>query len=191
MYDNMAELYSIILATEKLEKAYVKDAIRSDDYHNECGKLIAKFKTLYSMLSTTVPSIDQFMMDYQLDCPAAKNRLINIGVPATVEFGGKAGNEVQGKLIAETVQYFITAMDNLKLNMTSQDQIQPLIQDLFDAIQRNSLRDFDDHKEKLKRWLIVLNAMSAHEELDDTQVRQLLFDLESAYNSFHRALAAS
>jgi len=30
--------------------------------------------------------------------------------------------------------------------------------------------------------------MSASEELDDSQVRQMLFDLESAYNGFNKVL---
>lgn len=30
--------------------------------------------------------------------------------------------------------------------------------------------------------------MSASEELDDNQVRQILFDLDSAYNAFNRVL---
>ncbi|TNN26278.1 Vacuolar protein sorting-associated protein 28 [Liparis tanakae] len=33
--------------------------------------------------------------------------------------------------------------------------------------------------------------MSASDELDDNQVRQMLFDLESAYNAFNRFLHSS
>jgi ESCRT-I complex subunit VPS28 len=36
--------------------------------------------------------------------------------------------------------------------------------------------------------LDILSGMSADEELDDGQVRQMLFDLDSAYNSFNRNL---
>lgn len=36
--------------------------------------------------------------------------------------------------------------------------------------------------------LDTLSGMSAHEELDDGQVRQMLFDLDSAYNAFNRNL---
>lgn len=38
--------------------------------------------------------------------------------------------------------------------------------------------------------LQTLSAMSASDELDDSQVRQMLFDLESAYNAFNRFLHA-
>lgn len=38
--------------------------------------------------------------------------------------------------------------------------------------------------------LQTLSGMSASDELDDSQVRQMLFDLESAYNAFNRFLHA-
>ena len=38
------------------------------------------------------------------------------------------------------------------------------------------------------RRLQTLSGMSASDELDDSQVRQMLFDLESAYNAFNRFL---
>lgn len=40
------------------------------------------------------------------------------------------------------------------------------------------------------RRLQTLSGMSASDELDDSQVRQMLFDLESAYNAFNRFLHA-
>ncbi|KAG5622868.1 hypothetical protein H5410_008086, partial [Solanum commersonii] len=85
MYENFAELFAIIKATEKLEKAYVRDIISPAEYEAECQKLIAHFKTLSSTLKDTVPSIEQFHDTYKMDCPAALNRLVTSGVPATVE----------------------------------------------------------------------------------------------------------
>jgi len=38
--DNLAELYSIFVATENLEKAYVRDLVSSDQYyHNSANSL--------------------------------------------------------------------------------------------------------------------------------------------------------
>ena len=41
-----------------------------------------------------------------------------------------------------------------------------------------------DHESKAKtvRWLTTLHTMRAHEELSEEQVRQMSFDLDSAYN---------
>jgi ESCRT-I complex subunit VPS28 len=39
-----ADLYAIIKATEKLERAYVRDAIPPEAYEQACERLIAQFK---------------------------------------------------------------------------------------------------------------------------------------------------
>ena len=38
--------------------------------------------------------------------------------------------------------------------------------------------------------LAELNKLSASDELSEEQVRQCLFDLEMAYNEFHRCLSS-
>lgn len=43
-------------------------------------------------------------------------------------------------------------------------------------------------KQKVQEWLDVFAAMAASDELNDTQVRQVIFDMESAYNAFNRIL---
>ena len=60
-FDEMADLYSIIVATEQLEQAFVRDAVNNKDYEKECNKLIAQFKTLRDSLSESVPHIEKFM----------------------------------------------------------------------------------------------------------------------------------
>ncbi|KAL0489358.1 vacuolar protein sorting protein VPS28 [Acrasis kona] len=185
-FDSLADLYSIIYATERLEKAYIKDAINATDYANACNKLIAKFKTIRPLVIQDVPDVEAFMREYKIDLPAAKNRLLKIGVPATVEHGGQT--DFNQRLIAQTTQHFITAMDSLKLDMHSVDQIQPLLNDLVDSLNKVPIKDFDQ-KNKLKQWLVTLNQMKASDELDDQQTRQLMFDLDGAYAQFHKSLA--
>ncbi|CAH1425283.1 unnamed protein product [Lactuca virosa] len=138
MYENFAELYAIIKATEKLEKAYVRDIIPSSDYETECQKLIAHFKTLSSNLKDTVPSIERFHDTYKMDCPAAMNRLITSGVPATVEHraAASASGGSSAAIVAECVANFITAMDTLKLNMVAVDQVFPLLSDLLGSLNK-------------------------------------------------------
>lgn len=43
-------------------------------------------------------------------------------------------------------------------------------------------------KTKVETWLTKLNSMQASDELTDSEIRQLLFDLESAYASFNNLL---
>ncbi|GJU81108.1 vacuolar protein sorting-associated protein 28 homolog 2 [Tanacetum coccineum] len=159
-YENFSELYAIIKATEKLEKAYVRDIIPAADYEMECQKLIAHFKTLSSTLRDTVPSIERFHDTYNMDCPATINHL-----------------------------HFITAMDTLKLNMTAVDQVFSLLSDLSGSLNKLSILPPDfKGKTKMKEWIGRLSKMGAADELTEQQARQLHFDLESSYDSFRAAL---
>ena len=49
-----ADLYSIIKACEKLERAYVRDAISAKDYEPACQKLIGQFRTLWDTVRSSV-----------------------------------------------------------------------------------------------------------------------------------------
>lgn len=44
--EKLADLYAILLTTEHLETAYVRDAVTAGDYAPACAKLIAQFKTV-------------------------------------------------------------------------------------------------------------------------------------------------
>lgn len=141
MYENFAELYAIIKATEKLEKAYVRDVISSQEYEVECQKLIAHFKTLASTLKDIVPNIERFADTYKMDCPAAINRLVLSGVPATIEHRAAAASSAStsAAIVAECVQNFITAMDSLKLNMVAIDQVHPFLSGLNGSLNKLSI----------------------------------------------------
>jgi len=84
LLESYADLYAIIKATEKLERAYVRDLVSAADYEAECLKLISQFNSLSSSLAGAV-TVPRFVQAYRLDCPAALNRLLQSGVPATVE----------------------------------------------------------------------------------------------------------
>lgn len=55
-----ADLYAIIKTTEKLERAYVRDAISPQEYEQACDRLIAQFKVLWGSLQSSV-SLNQCM----------------------------------------------------------------------------------------------------------------------------------
>mmetsp|Transcript_32702 Transcript_32702/g.80099 ORF Transcript_32702/g.80099 Transcript_32702/m.80099 type:complete len:210 (+) Transcript_32702:127-756(+) len=186
-YDNLADLFAIMRTTEAVEKAHLRDSITSDEYAATCTKLIKQFKAAQHLTQLTTPEqIQQFMRDYKLDCKAAYRRLV---VEQMVD--AAAAVDDSAKTIAETVQFFITAMDSLKLEMTAVDQIYPLLNDLYQSLSKiSSLPPDWDGKVKIKKWLTLLNSMKAHDELNDEQVRQVLFDLDSAYTAFHASLAS-
>lgn len=91
--------------------------------------------------------------------------------------------------IADIVSLFITTMDKLRLDIRANDELQPDLRDLAETMARLSLiPDGFEGKEKINHWLRTLSAMQASDELSESQVRQLLFDLETSYNSFNRLL---
>ncbi|KIZ01545.1 Vacuolar protein sorting-associated like protein 28 [Monoraphidium neglectum] len=183
----LEHLFAIIKATEKLERAYVRDDVTAADYEGACEKLIAQFKVLWGSMRDAVPSVETFMQQYHMQCPMAWNRLVKVGLPATIEHrkrpveGGGGG----ARAVAETVQHFITAMDSLKLNLVAVDQICPILSDLISSMSKiASLPPEFAPKAKAKNWYSRLYQQPASYELSEDEVRQLLFDLESSYNEF-------
>eukprot|EP00127_Corallochytrium_limacisporum_P004960 Clim_evm34s195 gene=Clim_evmTU34s195 len=189
-YDNLADLYAILVALEHLERAYIKDSVTPDEYTPECKKLLAQYKTALNIVKDEAGQIQEFAADYGASCPAALSR-VGIGVPATVEHGGmgEAEQKQTAITVAESVQHFITIMDSLRLKMVAVDEIYPLLSDLLDSLNKLTLPASFSDRAKITKWLSTLNGMNAVDELNDEQVRQLLFDLETAHSSFYKSLS--
>lgn len=184
-YDNMADLYAIINTLQQLEKAYIRDCITPQEYTAACSKYLVQYKVAFKQVQCDeYPSIDTFVKKFRLDCPAALER-IREDRPITIK--DDKGNT--SKCIAEIVSLFITIMDKLRLKMNTMDALQPDVKDLADNMNRLSLipKDFEA-KQKVENWLSNLNEMQASDELSESQVRQFLFDLESAYADFTKLL---
>ncbi|KAJ8305350.1 hypothetical protein KUTeg_015895 [Tegillarca granosa] len=154
-------------------------------YTAACSKLLVQYKAAFKQVqSSEFQTVEQFMKKYRLDCPAALER-IKEDRPITIK--DDKGNT--SKCIADIVSLFITVMDKLRLEIRAMDEIQPDLRELMENMNRLSIIPADfEGKEKVKKWLDTFNGMSASEELDDSQVRQMLFDLDGAYNAFNRLL---
>lgn len=203
--DDLADLYGILKTMERLEKAYVRDLIPPEEYTTACQNLISQFKTTERALlrDRLIESVDAFITAYEVDAPLARERLLVIGVPATIYHGGGmasnsnkdssssaggSGGNAAATIAADATSLFITTSDAVKLNQRAVDQIQPLIQDLVRALNRAEVLVPGFEREPLQKWLVLLNSMRAVEELDDDQVRQLSFDLDSSFNNFMKRL---
>lgn len=184
-YDNMADLYAIINTLQNLEKAYIWDCITPQEYTAACSKFLVQFKVAFKQVQNEdFPTVDSFVKKFRLDCPAALER-IKEDRPITIK--DDKGNT--SKCIADIVALFITLMDKLRLEIKAMDQLHPEFKDLVDAMHRLSLiPEGFEAKAKVETWLTKLNSMQASDELTDSEIRQLLFDLESAYASFNNLL---
>ncbi|XP_033225722.1 uncharacterized protein LOC117178404 [Belonocnema kinseyi] len=184
-YDNQADLYAVVNTLQHLEKAYIRDCVTPKEYTAACSKLLVQYRAAFKQVqSDQYPTIDAFARAFRLDCPAALER-IKEDRPITIK--DDKGNT--SKCIADIVSLFITLMDKLRLEIKAMDQLHPDLRDLMDTMNRLSILPSDfDGKQKVADWLQTLNNMSASDELTDTQVRQLIFDLETSYNAFNKIL---
>ncbi|KAK0138596.1 Vacuolar protein sorting-associated protein 28 [Merluccius polli] len=189
-YDNMAELFAVVKTLQALEKAYIQDCVTPNE-------LLVQYKAAFKQVQgSDVGSIDDFCRKYRLDCPLAMER-IKEDRPITIK--DDMGN--LNRCIADIVSLFITVMDKLRLEIRAMDEIQPDLRELMETMNRMSNMPPDSEaKDKVSLCVVALvltprlttlSSMSASDELDDSQVRQMLFDLESAYNAFNRFLHSS
>eukprot|EP00794_Sanderia_malayensis_P001088 gene1088-429_t len=184
-YDNMAELFAVINTLQCLEKAYIKDAVTPKEYTAACSKLLVQYKAAFKQVqSDRYPTVEAFVETYKLNCPAALER-IREDRPITIK--DDKGNT--SKSIADIVMLFITIMDKLRLQIRAMDEIHPDLRDLMETMNRLSVlpEDFEG-RVKVQHWLTTLGDMRASDELTEEQVRQMLFELEQAYNAFNRLL---
>lgn len=179
-YDNMADLYAVINTLQCLEKAYIKDCVTAKEYTAACSKLLAQYKAAFKHVqSSEFPTVEDFMKKFRLDCPIPEDR------PITIK--DDKGNT--SKCIADIVSLFITIIDKLRLEIKSMDELQPDLRELHETMNRLSLIPADfEGKTKVSDWLTTMSNMAASDELTEGQVRQMIFDLEAAYNSFNKLL---
>ncbi|KAI8433103.1 hypothetical protein MSG28_013955 [Choristoneura fumiferana] len=184
-HDNMAELYAVVSTLQHLEKAYMRDCVRAQEYTAMCSRLLVQYRVAFKQVQgDEFPTIESFVTKFRLDCPAALER-IRENKPNLIK--DDKGNT--NKYIAEIVSLFITLMDKLRLEFRAMDMIQPELRDLRDTMDRLMMlpEDFEG-KLKVQEWLNTLSEMSASDELSESQVRQLVFDLETSYGAFNKFL---
>ncbi|KAI9714552.1 MAG: hypothetical protein M1812_006357 [Candelaria pacifica] len=192
LYDSLAEIYSIIVTLDALEKAYLKDSVTESEYTETCNRLLKQYKSNLSdeSVSREFVDLETFKSEWEMECPRATERL-RIGLPATVEQpsynSSTSGGGAAGSLILAATENFITFLDALKLNMVSKDSLHPLLSDIIQSVNKVTDQDFEN-RGKIVQWLITLNQMRATEELKEDQARDLAFDIEQAYHGFKETL---
>ncbi|KAL9057325.1 MAG: hypothetical protein Q9162_002399 [Coniocarpon cinnabarinum] len=194
LYESLAEVYSIIVTLDALERAFLRDSIAEADYTETCSRLLKQYKSNLTdeNVARAFGDLERFKAEWQLECPRATERL-KIGLPATgvdqpsnVSTQQQRTNADSLKLLA-TSENFITLLDAIRLGYKSKDSLHPLLADTIQAVNKVTDKDFQG-KEKIVQWLITLNQMKPAQELDEEQTRELGFDMDSAYHAFKEAL---
>lgn len=183
-YDNMADCYSLINTIQCLEKAYIKDAVTSKEYTAACSKLLTQYKAAFKQIDKEFGTAEQFLKKYRFECRSALDR-IKEDRPITIK--DDKGNT--HACIAEIVSTFITISDRLKLGMKSMDELLPDLRELHETMGRlTMLPPTYEGSNRVKFWIDKMSKMSASDELDDSEIRQMTFDMDTSLNEFNKIL---
>ncbi|KAL2017662.1 hypothetical protein VTK56DRAFT_1876 [Thermocarpiscus australiensis] len=196
LQDSLAEIFSIIVTIDELEKAFLKDAIPEADYTEICERALKQYKSLIAdeTVAKAFVGLEEFKTEWDLEVPRATER-IRVGMPSTAvtttsgpAAAPAAAGNTSGALILEATQDFITFLDALRLGLLAKDQLHPLLTDVIQSVNKVTDRDFEN-RGKIVQWLITLNQMKATEELSQEQARELELDINSAYQGFKNTLS--
>ncbi|CCJ30087.1 unnamed protein product, partial [Pneumocystis jirovecii] len=196
LWESLSDIYAIIRCLEFVEKAYLRDILKPEQYTPICARLITQFKTILKspFVAEAFDSLDAFCATYKISCFHAVYRL-KLGIPVTMEHSTRditqlhvqSQQTVPGKQVAEVVHNFITFMDALRLKYTAKDQLHPLLSELAVSLNAATHETFEG-RGIILRWLILLNNMGVTDEITAQQSREMLFDIESVYNEFYKSL---
>ncbi|CAI4218684.1 unnamed protein product [Parascedosporium putredinis] len=179
LHDSLAEIFSILVTLDELEKAFLKDAIPEGEYAEICDRSLKQYKSILAddTVSKAFVSLEDFKAKWDLEASSTAAAAPAPGVGAA-----------NGVLIAEATQEFITFLDAVKLGLLSKDQLHPLLSDVIQSVNRVTDKDFEN-RGKIVQWLITLNQMKATDELSEDQARELELDIQQAYGGFKRTLS--
>ncbi|KAI1841413.1 hypothetical protein JX266_012424 [Neoarthrinium moseri] len=196
LHDSLAEIFSIIVTLDELEKAFLKDAIPEADYTEICERSLKQYKSILAdeTVAKAFVGLEEFKAEWDLEVPRATERL-KVGMPSTAVNASTGAaptpasttSNKSGALILEATQDFITFLDALRLGLLAKDQLHPLLTDVIQSVNKVTDRDFEN-RGKIIQWLITLNQMKATEELSEDQSRELESDINSAYMGFKNIL---
>ena len=86
-------------------------------------------------------------------------------------------------------QKMIGSLDLLELNICEVDQVAPAIIDIQAALNAYpNLHSNNECKVKINRWVEMLKQKNAADRLNDDEIRQLKYDLDSSFMSFKQIL---
>ncbi|ORC91331.1 vacuolar protein sorting-associated protein-like [Trypanosoma theileri] len=189
----LADLFAVIVAIEKIEKAMLRDLITQQQYDTTIHRLLEKYKSTVSHLeqgsNPYYTTIDSFWENYGSKCPAARTR-IQLGFEGAKQQQQEQqqAGRVNPRLVLECGQYFITLMDSLKLQQTAVDQLYTLLTDLIQGLKRLNVEE-QDFFQRLLMWKKKLDTMNASDELNEKDTREFAFVLERGYQAFHGYLS--
>lgn len=205
-----SELYSLVYTINILEKNFVKgsfDEFQKTEYCKLCDDLLLQYKSLMNTMDITdnnsLRKALNFIDEQEFDSFKLALRRVSVGTNGYKEKEKidleqdeeerriqklKARdhelevNSTNKKMIAEATAAFITLLDAIKLNYNTKDKLHPLFSDVLTRAAKLA-KDFKGRSE-LVTWLIKLNKMEIVDTLTEEELKQALWDVDSAYSGF-------
>ncbi|MCJ1398361.1 Vacuolar protein-sorting-associated protein 28 [Xylographa trunciseda] len=218
LIDSLAEIYSIVVVLDDLERAYTRDSVSETEYTDICSRLIKQYNSALSdeRVRREFVDLETFKKEWDMDCPRATERL-RIGLPSTLVHPGPSGPSTSSPYPfaphpssayqaqnntpaanAATSTPSASSIANATENfITFLDalRIKILAKDqlhplLSEVIQSvNKVVEGDfEGRGNIIKWLIRLNGMRAGENLGEEETRECAFELEGAYAGFKAKL---
>lgn len=186
-WDDLSDLYSLFITTDRLEKLRRRDNITDAEYETECWRLIQKF----SGLIHKIPDIDIFYAEYNINAASGKYRLIDAKIPGTLEVFKRPDMEDQNRQNIYCVQKFISLLDNIELNQKSPEDLLNISVSLERSLEKvhGLPKDFP-FKAKLRGWIVKMNSMQPTEDLNDADSARFKMDVSAGYNEYLHAKEA-
>ncbi|MCJ1479547.1 Vacuolar protein-sorting-associated protein 28 [Lambiella insularis] len=214
LIDSLAEVYSIIVTIDDLEKAYNRDSVLEAEYTEISGRLLKQYNNTLGdeRVRKEFGDLEAFKREWNMDCPRATERL-RIGLPSTLlhpsqpslpSFASTAAplsssypptippssastHNPSPQSILLATENFITFLDALRIGLLAKDQLHPLLSEVIQSVNKVVEGGFEGRGSIIK-WLIRLNGMRAQEELGLEDVRECTFEMEEAYAGFKAVL---
>jgi ESCRT-I complex subunit VPS28 len=182
---NAARVYAVIKKATALDQLYLDQYVRPSAYIVSKKAELIDQMTIACQLAGIV-DLAKFEARYRLLVP---KWLKDANTSAAAAAAAEASSAVSShKEVFETTQTFITLMDTLKLGMTAMDELVSLFTTLLNTLPKLRWTHAIEGVAKLQDWFEKIKTRKADETLKPEEVRQLLMDLEIAYNSFYAAL---
>lgn len=70
LYDSLAEIYSIVVTLDALEKAYLKDSVAENEYTETCSRLLKQYKSNLAdeNVARAFGDLDTFKLEWSVRC---------------------------------------------------------------------------------------------------------------------------
>lgn len=66
-HDNMAELYAVVSTLQHLEKAYMRDCVRAQEYTAACSRLLVQYRVAFKQVQgDEFPTIESFVSKFRV-----------------------------------------------------------------------------------------------------------------------------